>query len=200
MHEFPRYSFIQYFDANEIGAVKVKQSNIILSDNDKIFSTNSDFCITLFRDFHNFLFRLERSIRLSAEDILLAGDLNAKHSDWGFQVNDPRGEALSDLIHAPGLLVYNIGNNPTFKSGSIIEVTFSSPGVVDRVSDWCLLDVESPSDHFYIQYNIHTDEALFSNIAPLKSKWKFNYKKLDEALSLEQLCVAPNIMGVEDDA
>lgn len=104
------------------------------------------------------------------------------------------------MIHALGLLVCNIGNNPTFKSGSIIEVTLSSPGVVDRVSDWCVLDVESLSDHFYIQYNIHTDEALFSNIAPLKCKWKFNYKKLDEALSLEQLCVAPNIMGVEDDA
>lgn len=36
---------------------------------------------THINDFFDFLYRLERSIRSSPEDILLAGDFNAKHTD-----------------------------------------------------------------------------------------------------------------------
>ncbi|KAL4123276.1 hypothetical protein QTP88_015476 [Uroleucon formosanum] len=88
---------------------------------------------TSLADFQDFFFRLERSIRLSTEDILLVGDFNVKYADWGSKTNYRRGKALSDMIHALGLLVYNKGNDPTFKTGSIIGVTFSSPGVAGSI-------------------------------------------------------------------
>jgi len=101
---------------------------------------------TSISDYRDFLFRQERSIRLATGDILLAGDFNAKHSDWGSRKHDLRGEALSDMIHALGFFVCNTGNAPTFKASSIIDVTFCSPGLTGRVSDWVVLDVESLSD------------------------------------------------------
>ncbi|KAL4132766.1 hypothetical protein QTP88_009867 [Uroleucon formosanum] len=91
---------------------------------------------TSLADFQDFLFRSERNIRLSTEDILIAGDFNAKHADWGSKTNYRRGESLSDMIHALGLLVCNKGNDPTFKNDSIIDVTFSSPGVTGVVIGW----------------------------------------------------------------
>lgn len=113
---------------------------------------------TSISDYRDFLFRLERSIRTATGEILLAGDFNAKHSDWGSRINDPRGEALSDMIHALGLLVCNTGNAPTFKTSSIIDVTFCSPGLAGRVSDWHVLDIESLSDHHYVEFKIWPDQ------------------------------------------
>jgi len=126
---------------------------------------------------------LERSIRLSTDDILLAGDFNAKHSDWGSSKYDPRGEALSEMIHALGLLICNTGNDPTFKTGYIIDVTFSSKGLADRICDWAVLDVEALSDHHYLQFNIRTEQDPVSSVVPPKTKWKFIPKKLSDALS-----------------
>jgi len=143
---------------------------------------------------------LERSIRQSTDDILLAGDFNAKHSDWGSQTNDRRGEALSELVHALGLLTCNTGNSPTFKSGSIIDVTFASPAVAHRVSDWGVLDVESLSDHNYVQFHIRIVHDPTSNLALARTKRKFQYSKLVEALSTEKLTPVPDDMDAEDGA
>jgi len=140
-----------------------------------------------FGDYQDFLSWLERSIRLATEGILLAGDFNAKHSDWGSKTNDPKGEALSDMIHALGLIVCNKGNDPTFKSGSIIDVTFCSAELAGAVSGWGVLDVESLSDHCYIQYNINTDQSPSTSVPPPSTKWKYNHKKLEDAISSEQL-------------
>ncbi|KAF0747372.1 Uncharacterized protein FWK35_00011661 [Aphis craccivora] len=85
------------------------------------------------------------------------------------------------MLHALSLLVCNTGNDPTFKTSSIIDVTFSSPGLAGRVSDWVVLDAESLRDHHYVQFNIRTDQDSASISVPPTFKWKFNHKKLDEA-------------------
>lgn len=155
---------------------------------------------TSLADYHDFLFRLERSIRTSTANILLAGDFNAKHSDWGSSKNDPRGEALSELIHALGLLICNTGNDPTFKTGSILDVTFSSKELADRISDWAVLDVESLSDHNYVQLNIRSEHDPVSSAAPPKTKRKFILNKLADALSTDHPFTTSDPTGAEDSA
>lgn len=84
---------------------------------------------TAVADFFDFLLRLERSIRSAKEDILLAGDFNAKHTDWGCPKNDRRGEALADLISAAGLVICNKGKSCTFNKGTILDLTFATPRI-----------------------------------------------------------------------
>ncbi|KAE9530118.1 hypothetical protein AGLY_011580 [Aphis glycines] len=155
---------------------------------------------TSISDYRDFLFRLERSIRTATGEILLAGDFNAKHSDWGSRTNDPRGESLSDMIHALGFIVCNTGNAPTFKTSSIIDVTFCSPGLAGRVSFWNVLDTESLSDHHYVEYKIRPDQDSAPRFAPPVTKWKFNHRKLDESLSSGRLPTILDPIGAEDSA
>jgi len=62
----------------------------------------------------DFITRLESSIRLDNSQVLVTGDFNAHHTDWGSSSNNKRGEALSDSISALRLIIYNSGNTPTF--------------------------------------------------------------------------------------
>lgn len=105
---------------------------------------------------------------------------------------------MSELIHALSLVVCNSGNNPTFKTSSTIDVTFASPGLADRISEWGVLDVESLSDHHYVQFIIRTDPS--SSTVPPKTKWMFSYNKLDEVFSSEQLPGISDSIGAEDSA
>jgi len=108
-------------------------------------------------EYRDILSRLERSIRSAPGSIVLAGDFNAKFSDWGCPSNDQRGEDLSDMIHATGLVTWNLSNKPTFGSKSILDVTFCSPDLVSKMDGWCVLDIESLSDHNYIQFHLRED-------------------------------------------
>lgn len=102
------------------------------------------------------------------------------------------------MVHALGLLVCNKGIDPTFKSGSIIDVTFCSPGMTGAVSGWCVLDVESLSDYSYIHYNIHSDQTPSPSVPLPSIKWKFNRKKLEDALTSELLPVASISTSAEE--
>lgn len=110
---------------------------------------------TTIQEFKDFTSRLETSIRSEPTEVLLTGDFNAKHVDWGCPQNDRRGEVLSDLINATGLAVCNIGNSMTFKTGSIIDLTIATPRTAMRVSKWKVLDEISLSDHYYLEYEIN---------------------------------------------
>lgn len=136
---------------------------------------------TTMLDFRDFLFRLERSIRSTSEDILLAGEFNVKHSDWGSQHNDQRDEALTDMVHALGLITCNTGNSPTFKKGSILDVTFSSPNMAATLYGCSVLDVESLSDHMYIKFAISPTTSTSRSSS--RKKWRIDYYKLKGALN-----------------
>jgi len=137
-------------------------------------------------EYRAFLSRLERSIRSAPGSIVLAGDFNAKHSDWGCPANDQRGEDLSDMIHATGLVTCNLGNKPTFGSKSILDVTFCSPDLVPKMDGWCVLDIESLSDHNYIQFHLIEDPSPTPQVST-RTKWRVDLKKLSAALNTDQI-------------
>jgi len=143
---------------------------------------------TSLADFMDFLLRLERSIRSTTEDILLAGDFNAKHSEWGCPNNDRRGEALADLINTAGLVVCNKGNSCTFNKGTIIDLTFATPRIAQKTKDWMVLDEVTLSDHYYLSYEVDTGTQRQINIKTPK----IDIRRLGTALTPETLQLISN--------
>jgi len=86
--------------------------------------------------------------------VILSGDFNAWHTEWGSVVVNPRGSLLSDLTTSLGLMMANTRSAPTFQRGtatSVIDVTFYR-GVA--VTDWHVCDAETLSDHYYVSYEL----------------------------------------------
>jgi len=113
---------------------------------------------TTLQEYALFLGHVEDAIRqLGDVKLILAGDFNAWHTEWGSVVVNPRGSLLSDLAISLGLSLANTGSAPTFERGSassIIDVTFVR-GIV--VAEWHVLEAESLSDHNYVSYAIAAD-------------------------------------------
>ncbi|KAF0745515.1 Reverse transcriptase domain-containing protein, partial [Aphis craccivora] len=133
------------------------------------------------QEYEDFISRLDASIRLPATEILLTGDFNAKHSDWGCPRNDRRGEVLADLITSAGLVVCNRGNKNTFSRGSIIDLTIASPRTAHTITKWTVLDEESLSDHYYLYFEINTGAPERRN----PRVPKIDLKKLKETFAPE---------------
>lgn len=148
---------------------------------------------TPFSDFSDFLNRLESSIRSSKCDVLVAGDFNAHHSDWGSAKNCKRGESLSDMFHATGLLVCNRRKDPTFNKGSILDITLATPRLVDKLVSWSVLNETTLSDHFYIRYQINVETERKP-----KSRRIVDTQKLHVALSSNLLSIDPRATDAEE--
>jgi 5-carboxymethyl-2-hydroxymuconate isomerase len=106
------------------------------------------------QEYKDFVSRLEASIKSQPSEVLLTGDFNAKHANWGCPQNDKRGEILAELIDATGLVICNRGNASTFNKGTIIDLTIATPRTAQRLSKWKVLDEVSLSDHFYLTFSI----------------------------------------------
>lgn len=144
---------------------------------------------TSIADFMDFLHRLERSIRSTTEDILLAG----KHSDWGCPNNDKRGEALADLINAAGLVVCNKDKLCTFNKGTIIDLTFATPRIAQKTK---VLDEVTLSDHYYLSYEVDTGNQRQINFKTPK----IDVRRLGTALTPETLQLISNCADADKKA
>lgn len=56
--------------------------------------------------------------RVPRADLLVAGDFNAKVASWGSAVTDGKGEILAEFAAGLDLRIENVGNTPTFHTGS----------------------------------------------------------------------------------
>lgn len=116
--------------------------------------------------FHNFLQRLEDSIRAipPSTAVLVTGDFNARSAAWGDWVNNQRGDDLSALLDSLGLVIANEGSIPTFNrgAGSIVDITAMSEQLACRVNNWTVMDsVFNYSDHHYIRFTIDAASARY---------------------------------------
>jgi hypothetical protein len=117
-------------------------------------------------EFETYMDELTEVVRRMAQrQVLVMGDLNAKATDWGSPRTDARGRVVCEWAAATGLVLLNRGTELTCvrqRGGSIVDVTFASPSVADRVRDWrVMVDEETLSDHRYIRFDIFSSSSLF---------------------------------------
>jgi hypothetical protein len=137
--------------------------------------------------------------RMAQRQVLVMGDLNAKATDWGSPRTDARGRVVCEWAAATGLVLLNRGTELTCvrqRGGSIVDVTFASPSVADRVRDWrVMVDEETLSDHRYIRFDIFSSSSLSVDSnrrtrATVFPRWCLT--KLNKELALEAAIVEAN--------
>lgn len=101
------------------------------------------------------------AIELEAQShpqVVVAGDFNAWHEEWGSRRSNERGEVLLEASQQLGLLLMNRGNVATFvgngvATASVVDVTFASSSIA-QPSTWLVRNTDTRSDHRYITYSV----------------------------------------------
>lgn len=94
---------------------------------------------------------------------------------------------MSEMIHAIGFIVCNIGHKPTFQRGpseSIIDITFALPMVSNKIQNREVLNEGTKSDHNYIRYVL--DESIIVTQPKLQG-WvisKLDVNKLEAVIDV----------------
>lgn len=131
-------------------------------------------------EYDNWLGRHETSIRTSFCDVVVVEDFNAKHRQWCSWVNNDKRELLSDFAQSLRLSVCNYGKQPTWQKGdsqSNIDVTMVSSSFVTGIINWHILEEESHSDHFYIEFRIEGTKIPRLGI---KEYTRRNFRNIDQ--------------------
>ncbi|XP_052743900.1 uncharacterized protein LOC128199244 [Bicyclus anynana] len=110
-------------------------------------------------EFEAFLDSVSEAVRRhNVGRTLVLGDFNAKSQAWGSPATDARGRAVQVWAVHQGLNLLNRGTTYTCvreEGGSIVDLSFATPLVADRVTGWKVWDwVETLSDHNYIRFKV----------------------------------------------
>jgi len=135
-------------------------------------------------DFHNTLDELSNAVRDLGGNCIIADDFNAKSTLWGSPHSDWRSLALERWAAELELRLINSDASPTcvrFNGASVIDLTWSSAGICNLLSDWRVLSDEvSLSDHRYIVFRI--GDAHDGRIFRHAHHMRWNTRSLDREL------------------
>lgn len=120
---------------------------------------------------------------LVLENLVIAGDFNAKNELWGYLRNDLRGEIMISTAIQNDLVIINDPEQPqTFfqlDCGGYPDLTLCSGGLLENITAWKVHDSElSLSDHRYITYGLSLKKEIKNERIRYKSR--FCNKKLLE--------------------
>lgn len=145
-------------------------------------------------DLNDTLVELDGVIRqCQNKSVILTGDFNAKNIIWGGNVNDERGEQLSEFFLLHNIFLINDKDSEaTFQSSngtSWIDLSLASGELIAQVTHWDVLDNESLSDHKYISFG-------FFNKSPSKIRklTQQGISKLFDIIKEDQWLSKINIM------
>lgn len=109
---------------------------------------------------------------------------------WGSPTSDRRGELVEEWAATCDLGLINVGEIPTCvrpQGSSVIDLTWISPCLLERVGSWMVLeDMETLSDHQYVQFVIRDANSRYCRSRNNTQK-KWNFAKLDCDLFAETL-------------
>ncbi|XP_060516193.1 uncharacterized protein LOC132695754 [Cylas formicarius] len=107
------------------------------------------------------LYEIGRRVQGNNEKAIIAGDFNAKSTEWGMTHTDARGELVTEWMAANGLITVNQGNSPTFQSqgyGSILDLAIVTEGIRMKIGQWTVAETETLSDHNYITFEVKNSD------------------------------------------
>lgn len=115
--------------------------------------------------------------------IILAGDFNAKAKLWGCRRDCGKGKALRDWAAAQNLSILNEGTESTCirpLGESIVDLTWVSGKAKHRIFNWEVTGMETLSDHELIQFMVrgNLNKEIDTEIEMKKTKWSL--RKMDE--------------------
>lgn len=123
--------------------------------------------------------------------VIVGGDFNAHHQEWGNDYNDAKGQIVMNLINEFDVILLN-NKEKTFipaqlnKRPSAIDLTLCSPNILAEC-EWKTLDYGIGSHHLIIQINYNINSTV-------KTKYFYNYKKIKQQLQQIDL---PNDINIE---
>lgn len=93
--------------------------------------------------------------------LIVGCDANSHHTAWGSTDINQRGESLFNFLLGEGLMVNNLGSEPTFVTKNqrqVLDLTISSNYLSTKISKWMVSSEPSCSDHRIIQFEIAAGE------------------------------------------
>lgn len=123
----------------------------------------------------------------SGRPLILGCDANSHHTLWGSTDINKYGQELAEYLATTDLEILNKGNTPTFVTSSrseVLDVTFATRSMLERVRNWHVSNDETLSDHKEINFNILTcaqNSQLFRN--PRNTDWTQFSSILNELLN-----------------
>ncbi|CAH2228620.1 jg3750, partial [Pararge aegeria aegeria] len=114
-------------------------------------------------EFEIYLDSVRAAIFRRAGNIVVLGDFNAKSQAWGSPRTDERGRAVQEWALTQDLSLLNRGTASTCvrqQGGSIVDLSFATASVADRVVNWRVEQVETLADHNYIRFEVSTSSAM----------------------------------------
>ena len=111
---------------------------------------------------------IEREIRECIEElqrpVMVMGDFNAHHENWGNRKTDARGRVILEMAAKLGTIIINEEQ----QTGTAIDLTIVSPELTPGLQ-WEVIENPFSSDHFAIITTIGTDGSVEPEVR--------NYKK-----------------------
>lgn len=168
------------------GFVTVKFSNVNIVSCYNSPNTNINV-------FARFLDSLNDTVTMLTSLTLICGDFNARSTLWGSPTTNRRGELVEQWSAALDIRLLNVGGAYTCirpQGSSIVDLSWSSPSLLDRIVSWLVLeDVETLSDHQYVEVIIN---SLNMQAKKTSNSKRWNFKKLDVELFSETLELLAN--------
>ena len=118
--------------------------------------------------------------------LVIGCDSSANHTAWGSTNCKDRGKALVEFLNYSNLEILNQGNEPTFCSGSrlqVIDITLGSFGLLESITSWVVSSEPSLSDHRHILFTLQgsVPEHLIRN--PRGTNWGSSMEGLRDRLT-----------------
>lgn len=127
----------------------------------------------------------------SHKKVILGGDFNAHHQEWGNDNNDAKGQIVMNLINEFNVILLNKKEKTYIpvqlnKTSTAIDLTLCSPTIFGDC-EWKTLDYGIGSHHLLIQ-------IIYSFNSVEKTQYVYNYKKIKTELQQIDL---PNNTSIE---
>ena len=103
------------------------------------------------------------------QNLILIGDLNARHTNWHDVINNSSGRRLADWIEKqPNLKIFNPSQSTSLRSQAVIDLIIAPSHVS---SDLAVVHQKmGVSDHYPMHWCLSSFKS--TTVAPLTAKWK----------------------------